>query len=98
VNLVYRPAAASDIEDAYRWYSGKREGLGDEFLEAVHQAAARILEHPEACPVFHRDARRARLIRFPYSLVYRNYPNTVVIVGYFHGRRDPMIWASRLDG
>jgi len=40
--VVVRPAAASDIEDAYRWYESQRAGLGDEFLAALE--AERYLE------------------------------------------------------
>ena len=27
---VLRPAASADVEDAWRWYEARREGLGDE--------------------------------------------------------------------
>ena len=35
MRVVVRAAAASDIEEAYRWYERQRRGLGDEFLEAI---------------------------------------------------------------
>lgn len=35
---IFRPLAAADVEEAYRWYDGRRQGLGDEFLAAVQGA------------------------------------------------------------
>jgi hypothetical protein len=29
---ILRPAAAADVEEAWRWHESRREGLGDEFL------------------------------------------------------------------
>jgi plasmid stabilization system protein ParE len=98
VKLIVRPAAAADIEDAHRWYRDKSPELGTKFLDAVREAGARIMENPEAYPVFHREARRVRLKRFPYSLLYRLYPEHVVIVACLHGRRDPLRWKARADG
>ena len=35
MELVLRPAAAADIEEAFSWYEHQRKGLGNEFLAAV---------------------------------------------------------------
>jgi len=56
--VVVRPAAAADIE-AYEWYESQQPGLGDEFLAALRTTRDRLLEHPEAYPVLHRNTRRA---------------------------------------
>ena len=98
MNIVVRPAAAADIETAYDWHREKRPDLGSAFLGAVRAAGARIIENPETYSVFHREARRIRLKRFPYSLLYRLYPDCVVIVACLHGRRGPLIWKARTDG
>ena len=58
MKIIVRPAAAADIEDAYQWYRDKRPELGSDFLAVVRAAGARVLEKPEAYPVFHREARR----------------------------------------
>lgn len=98
MKVVVRPAAAADIEDAYQWYRDKRSQLARDFLGAVREAGHRIRENPEAYPLFHREARRVRLKRFPYSLIYRVYPEVIVIVGCLHGSRDPLQWKARADG
>lgn len=40
IRLVFRPAAAGDVEDGFQWYEDQRLGLGDEFLEEVERVVA----------------------------------------------------------
>jgi plasmid stabilization system protein ParE len=94
--VVVRPAAAADIEDAYQWYESQRPGLGEEFLAALRSTRDRVLEHPEAVPVLHRDTRRAIIPqRFPYGLFYRIHGDTIVVVACMHAKRDPQRWQRR---
>ena len=78
---IFRPAAAADVEDAYRWYEAQQAGLGDEFLAAV----STVIESLGA----YRQTRRVNLRRFPYSLFYRIIDDQIIVVACMHGRRDP---------
>ena len=49
--VIVRPAAAADIDDAYQWYEVQRPGLGEEFLMALNATRDRVVEQPEAYPV-----------------------------------------------
>ncbi len=89
---ILRPAAAADVEDAWRWYEERREGLGDEFLEVVRAALESIRAHPDSAPVVYRDVRRQLLRRFPYGLFYRVIGGQVVVVACFHAKRNPRVW------
>ena len=93
--LLLRPAAAADIEDAYRWYERQRVGLGEEFLTAVDAALQDLVAHPATYAVIHRETRRVLLPRFPYAIFYRLYHETVIVIACMHGRRDPKRWKGR---
>lgn len=95
MKLLVRPAAAADIDEAYLWYEAQREGLGDRFLDAVTQVFEVVRESPELYRVLHRDTRRAHVRRFPYSILYRVVGDVVVVVGCFHGSRNPSRWRGR---
>ncbi len=95
MQLLLRPAAAADIEEAFLWYNRQRAGLGEEFLAAVDTALHDIAAHPTAYPVIHREARRVLLRRFPYAIFYRIYGEVVVVLACMHGRRDPGRWKAR---
>jgi plasmid stabilization system protein ParE len=93
--VIVRPEAAADIEDAYNWYERARIGLGEEFLAAVREGLDWAVEHPERFPLVQRSVRRALLRRFPYSLLYRVEPEAILLVAVFHAKRDPRAWRAR---
>jgi plasmid stabilization system protein ParE len=95
VRLLLRPAAAADVEAAYRWYEHQRVGLGEEFLAAVRRTLKTITAHPAGCPVIHRHTRRALVRRFPYAVFYQLVGEQVVVVACMHGRRSPRRWRRR---
>ena len=92
---ILRPAAAADLEQAYRWYEAQREGLGEEFLATVDVALKSSAANPEMCPVVHRNTRRLLLRRFPYGIYYRPVEGQIVIVACFHASRNPRRWQAR---
>jgi plasmid stabilization system protein ParE len=51
---------------------------------------------PEMHSVELKDARRALIHRFPYSIFYRYADGTVMIQAVFHNARDPRKWQARL--
>jgi plasmid stabilization system protein ParE len=93
--VVTRPAAAAEIETAYRWYEKEREDLGSGFLDSVEKIVQTIAENPERFPTVRKDIRRAVLRRFPYSIFYRIVSGHVVVIACFHGKRNPRVWRSR---
>ncbi len=58
MELVLRPAAAADIEEAFSWYEHQRKGLGNEFLAAVDAGLIEVSNYPERFPVHFRNTRR----------------------------------------
>ena len=92
---ILRPAAAADVEGAYRWYEDQRAGLGEEFLAAVQAGLEMVAAHPLAAPVVHRDTRRLLLRRFPYGVFYRLVKDEIVVVGCLHAKRHPRVWRGR---
>ena len=95
MEVIVRPAAAADIEQAFVWYERRRSGLGEEFLTAVQATLDSITARPEMYSVIHRDTRRGLLPRFPYAIFYRVYQEAIVVVGCMHVKRDPSRWKSR---
>jgi toxin ParE1/3/4 len=92
---ILRPAAAADVEGAYRWYENQRPGLGEEFLAALGASLEMIAAHPLAAPVVHKDIRRLLSRRFPYGVFYRLVEEEIVVVGCLHAKRNPSVWRSR---
>jgi plasmid stabilization system protein ParE len=94
--VVLEPEAERDIADAYDWYEEQRLGLGERFLASVAESLEQIARAPKANPVVERNVRRMLLRTFPYSLLYRDSDEALIVVACFHGKRDPAVWRRRL--
>ena len=77
--VVVTEAAELDINAAAVWYEREAVGLGN----------------PQQFALVYDDKRRALLKRLPYGLYFRVEPTVAVVVGCFHGHRNPKAWQSR---
>jgi plasmid stabilization system protein ParE len=57
----------------------------------------RIFNPEAAPPVVDTIARRKRIKRFPYVIIYTLDPDAIYIVAVAHNQRDPDYWLHRLD-
>ena len=87
--LNVRTIAELEISEAYFYFEGKRQGLGDEFLDRLDEAFARISEAPELHALETNGIRRVRLRQFPYVLGYSVDAKRIIVLGVLHGSRNP---------
>src|SRR5438067_194414 len=88
------PAEEEMIGESLFYQSVSRE-LGRDFLDDVQRVIDLPLEQPKlGRPVGHR-LRRALLSRFPFSLIYAEESDTILIVAVAHHRRRPDYWRKR---
>ena len=45
-NLIVRPEAEVDIQEAFDWYESRQQDLGRKFIEALDNLLHRIEENP----------------------------------------------------
>ncbi|MBC7909470.1 MAG: type II toxin-antitoxin system RelE/ParE family toxin [Pyrinomonadaceae bacterium] len=95
--IIVRPEAAREIQDAFDWYEEKSEGLGLEFLRAADACLAGIKRSPLASPIVHEQIRRALLRRFPYALFYLVQAESIIVLACFHVKRHPVDWMRRIQ-
>lgn len=79
--LSFRPEAFADVAEAFSWYQDRRHGLGAKFEAELEATLAILVQAPKACPVVHRQLRRALLKRFPYAVYYGLTPELGVSRG-----------------
>jgi hypothetical protein len=65
--VVLSEEAEVDALTAFRFYEGRREGLGERFRDHVGIALGRIQASPELSPIIYRALRRRLVERFPYA-------------------------------
>ena len=94
---TFHPEAQRELLDTAVWYDGRREGLGDEFSDAVSDKVVEICRPPERFPIVYDDIRQAILRRFPYVVYFRLVGERVLVVSVFHASRDTESLWARLD-
>ncbi|MDX1971638.1 MAG: type II toxin-antitoxin system RelE/ParE family toxin [Candidatus Sumerlaeia bacterium] len=95
--LVIRPEAERDITEAFFWYESKLVGLGVDFLLQVEIGLESISKEPHLTRLSYLGTRRHLLKRFPYSIVYLENHSKLVVLGVFHGKRNPEQISKRID-
>lgn len=96
--VVLLGEARADALEAFAFYEGRRSGLGERFREHVDFAVTKISASPLRYPIVYRDLRRRLVERFPYGILYRVYPELVVVVALLHGRQNPKVLERRVLG
>jgi hypothetical protein len=92
--------AENELADAAVWYDAKQPGLGTTLLELADDAIDRVrLGVLPSSPVPHvakaSNARRVMLKPFPYSIVFYEQADQIVIIAFAHSSRRPGYWRSR---
>lgn len=90
------PRADTELSEAAAFYDAQTLGLGDEFLEEVHRAITLLVSSPDLGSPQRRQTRRLLVRRFPYSIVYRDESDRVLIVAIAHQSRRPGYWRRRV--
>jgi plasmid stabilization system protein ParE len=97
VELIIAPEAEDDIAEAYAWYEGRRNGLGEEFLGCVDACIQAICRTPAMHELIYENYRRALVRRFPFAVFYEFASETVTVYCVFHTSQDPDKWRIRLS-
>lgn len=67
---VFHPEAHEEMIGAARFYEGRSEGFGLEFLTAVEETVHRIEKIPEAGPIDRANIRKRLVSGFPFTILY----------------------------
>ena len=74
------------------WYDGQSAGLGDQFIDAVVDAAQSACDAPNSFPTIGYGVRTVRCKRFPYRLYFKVRSDRVDVLAVYHTARNPSLW------
>ena len=95
MNVRFSHGARDEMREAYRFYEGRRKGLGQEFAREIASAVIKVREHPIRWPVLSNDVRRCLVNRFPYGIIYRPCTDHVRVLAIMHLSQRPGYWKRR---
>jgi plasmid stabilization system protein ParE len=88
--------AERELEDSVQFYDEEKPGLADRFLDDFLAVMERLGRHPESGALVSGRLRTTRLNDFPYNVVYRIEPRSIVVVAVAHQSRRPGYWKGRV--
>jgi plasmid stabilization system protein ParE len=93
--LIVHPDAESELRHEATYYEDREEGLGLAFQRKVQDAFDRIKRNPEGIKRRQGPFRKCFLVRFPFSVIFREYPTFIHILTLKHHKRDDEYWKHR---
>lgn len=78
------------------YYNNAQPGLGIRFEAAIEEAAARALAFPRSGSPSRGNTRKVIVNGFPFSLVYREQSDGIVIFAVAPHAKPPFYWNSRV--
>jgi toxin ParE1/3/4 len=96
--VVFHLEALRELREARAWYASK--GVPEQGARLVRLIDLRVRDIAEQPESFPRDpkrswARRARILGWPYTLIFVSHAQTVIVLAVAHGKRRPRYWAKR---
>ena len=95
MRVLFTREAEAELSRVVDHYTGQRDGLGDEFVDAVDEMVRDIGAWPLAGRRFDSSIRGRILGRFPYWMLYQQRDSTIWITSLVHQNRGEDFWRSR---
>ena len=96
MKIEWHDEAAAELTDAALHYGEIDDELGERFVAASEVAVAEVRARPKQPRKFDGEARKVRLKRFPYAVIYWIDKDTLHIISVMHLHREPGYWKHRV--
>ncbi len=90
----FHPAALQEYAEAVQFFA--QQDRQQDFIDTIENAIFRIVGAPERWPIIEGQIRRYLTLKFSYAILYRVYPDRILIAVIMSCRRDPSYWKDRL--
>ena len=90
----FHPAALQEYAEAVQFFA--QQDRQQDFIDTIENTIFRIIGTPERRSIVEGQIRRCLASKFSYAILYRVYPDKIVIAAIMSCRRDPNYWKDRL--
>jgi len=88
--------AQGEINQAFDWYFERSPAAADAFLTEIDSSLSQIVDQPQLYPEFTKNTRKRVLSRFPYSVIFQEQADVILVVAVAHAKRRPGYWQGRI--
>lgn len=85
-------AAREDYDSAFDWYAARSQAAARRFEEEIGACLDRIARDPDRFVRLDDSHRQARVMRFPYRIVFQIDGDRITVVAIVHHSRRPGAW------
>ncbi len=94
---LFHPAAEAEHLESIAYFESKRAGLGASYFAEFEIIMGTVCEAPHRYPIEKQpDVRRARMKRFPFTVLFRESSGSVQVLAVAHNRLRPQYRLGRL--
>ncbi len=93
--IIVRPEAEIELQEAFSWYETQSKGLGLEFVRSIDASLSSIIRSPIMYAVIYRNIHRTLIRKFPFEIFYLIEQNKIIVIAFFHAKRNPKFWQKR---
>jgi plasmid stabilization system protein ParE len=93
--LRIQSRAQQEINEAFDWYFERNPKAADAFLTEIVASLAQIVSQPQLYPAFTKNTRRRVLQGFPYSVIFQEKDDAILVVAVAHAKLRPGYWRGR---
>lgn len=94
---IFHPEAHQEMVESARFYEGRAEGFGSDFLTAVNDTIRRIEQFLKAGSIDRANIRKRLVSGFPFTILYEMQPDRIFIAAVMLQHRQPGYWRHRLQ-
>lgn len=94
--LRIQAQAQQEISEAFDWYFKRSPEAADAFLTEIGASVKQIASHPQLYPAYTKNTRRRVLANYPYSVVFQEKEDMILVVAVAHAKRRPGYWRKRV--
>lgn len=91
-----RAEAEQEIEEAFEHYQHESARIAGRFLEEIGASFEKIQRDPQLYPGYTKNTRRRVLGSFPFSVIYQEKQEIILIIAIAHAKRREGYWIKRL--
>ncbi len=95
-HIYFHKLAREEFLSGRDYYDEQVFGLGKSFVTEINRSIRIIKANPLAYPIIKENIRKAVVIKFPYSILYRIEKENIYILTVMHQKRKPQYWSSRI--
>ena len=94
--IRFHELAKLELLETRDYYDDLVYRLGEKFVIEIERCLNIIKINPFAYPLVKQNIRKAVIMKFPFSILYRVEKENIYILAVMHQKRKPKYWVERI--